>query len=79
MPETQNHTTALVTGAAVRLGRAIALDLAKCGWRIGVHYQTSSAEAESLVEEIERLGSQAVPLRRNGPGRTSPGRSHQRS
>jgi NAD(P)-dependent dehydrogenase (short-subunit alcohol dehydrogenase family) len=62
MPETQNHATALVTGAAVRLGRAIALDLAKLGWRIGVHYQTSSAEAESLVEEIERLGSKAVAL-----------------
>ncbi len=62
MPETQNHATALVTGAALRLGRAIALDLAKLGWRIGVHYQTSSAEAESLVEEIERLGSKAVAL-----------------
>jgi len=62
MPEMQNHATALVTGAALRLGRAMALDLAKLGWRIGGHYQTSSAEAESLVEEIERLGSQAVAL-----------------
>ena len=62
MPEMQNHATALVTGAALRLGRAIALDLAKLGWRIGVHYQTSSTEAESLVEEIERLGSKALAL-----------------
>ena len=62
MPEMQNHATALVTGAALRLGRAIALDLAKLGWRIGVHYQTSSTEAESLVEEIERLDSKAVAL-----------------
>ena len=62
MPEMQNHATALVTGAALRLGRAIALDLATLGWRIGVHYQTSSTEAESLVEEIERLGSKAVAL-----------------
>ncbi len=62
MPETQNHATALVTGAALRLGRAIALDLAKLGWRIGVHYQTSGAEAKSLIDEIERLGSQAVAL-----------------
>ena len=45
-----------------RLGRAIALDLAKRGWRIGVHHSTSTAEAESLVEEIERLGSKAVAL-----------------
>jgi NAD(P)-dependent dehydrogenase (short-subunit alcohol dehydrogenase family) len=62
MPETQNHATALVTGAALRLGRAIALDLAKHGWRIGVHHHTSRAEAKSLVEEIERLGSKAVAL-----------------
>jgi len=62
MPETQNHATALVTGAALRLGRAIALDLAKHGWRIGVHHHTSGAEAESLVDEIERLGSKAVAL-----------------
>ena len=62
MPEMQNHATALVTGAALKLGRAIALDLATLGWRIGVHYQTSSTEAESLVEEIERLGSKALAL-----------------
>jgi NAD(P)-dependent dehydrogenase (short-subunit alcohol dehydrogenase family) len=62
MPETQIHATALVTGAALRLGRAIALDLAKHDWHIGVHHHTSGAEAESLVEEIEHLGSKAVAL-----------------
>ena len=62
MPEMQNHATAIVTGAALRLGRAVALDLAKLGWRIGVHYQTSNTEAESLVEEIDRLGSKALAL-----------------
>jgi NAD(P)-dependent dehydrogenase (short-subunit alcohol dehydrogenase family) len=63
MAEQQIPATALVTGAALRLGRAIALDLAKRGWRIGVHHHTSSAEAERLVEEIERLGSNAVALK----------------
>src|SRR5262245_29285199 len=62
MPEQQVFPIALVTGAALRLGRAIALDLAKHGWSIGVHHHTSVAEAECLVEEIERLGSQAVAL-----------------
>ena len=62
MPEMQNHATALVTGAALDSAAPSALDLAKLGWRIGVHYQTSSTEAESLVEEIERLGSKAVAL-----------------
>jgi NAD(P)-dependent dehydrogenase (short-subunit alcohol dehydrogenase family) len=63
MVEPQNSATALVTGAALRLGRAVALDLAKHGWRIGVHHHSSSAEADTLVAEIERLGSKAVALK----------------
>ena len=62
MAEQQIPPIALVTGAALRLGRAIALDLAKRGWQIGVHHRTSAAEAEALVAEIERLGSKAVAL-----------------
>ena len=53
---------ALITGAARRLGRAIALDLARHGWRIGVHYRDSEAEALSLVAEIEGLGGRAAAL-----------------
>ena len=62
MAEQQHPPIALVTGAALRLGRAIALDLAKRGWWIGVHHRTSAAEAEALVAEIERAGSKAVAL-----------------
>ncbi len=54
---------ALVTGAGVRLGRAIALGLAQRGMRLLVHYNTSSTEADEVVAEIERLGGQAVALR----------------
>ena len=57
-----NTATALVTGAGRRLGRAIALDLAQCGWRIGVHYHASEAEAVGLVSEIEAMGGQAAAL-----------------
>jgi NAD(P)-dependent dehydrogenase (short-subunit alcohol dehydrogenase family) len=57
-----SQACALVTGAARRLGRTIALDLARSGWRIGVHYQTSGADAFALVEEIEALGGMAVAL-----------------
>lgn len=53
---------ALVTGAARRVGRAIALDMARCGWRIGVHYNGSEAEAYTLVEEIEATGGKAAAL-----------------
>lgn len=51
---------ALVTGAAVRVGRAIALALAEKGARIIVHYHTSSAEAEVLVTRIRADGGEAV-------------------
>ena len=54
--------TVLVTGAARRLGRIIALDLGARGWRVGVHYRTSAAEAADLVAEIERKGGKAVAL-----------------
>ena len=53
---------ALVTGAARRIGRAIALDLARAGWRVAVHYQSSAADATELVGTIERAGGRAVAL-----------------
>lgn len=53
---------ALVTGAAKRIGRAIALDLAAQGWRVAVHYRHSAAEAAEVVREIESAGGRAVSL-----------------
>jgi len=52
--------TALVTGAGRRVGRAIAIDLARAGWRIGVHYRRSEAEAAGVVAEIGRDGGSAA-------------------
>jgi NAD(P)-dependent dehydrogenase (short-subunit alcohol dehydrogenase family) len=43
--------TVLVTGAARRLGRAIALDLARAGWQVAVHYRGSESEAQLTVAE----------------------------
>lgn len=45
--------TVLVTGAAKRIGRAIALGFAKKGSRVLVHYHTSSQDAETLIEELK--------------------------
>jgi NAD(P)-dependent dehydrogenase (short-subunit alcohol dehydrogenase family) len=54
--------TALVTGAARRIGRAIALDLAAHGWRVALHCHESMAEAERLAAEIETAGGSAAAL-----------------
>jgi len=53
---------ALVTGAARRIGRAIALDLGRQGWRVAVHYSGSAGDAQDLVGEIRASGSQAIAL-----------------
>jgi NAD(P)-dependent dehydrogenase (short-subunit alcohol dehydrogenase family) len=50
---------ALVTGGAKRLGRAIALALARAGADVVVHCRSSLAEAQALTEEIRGLGRQA--------------------
>lgn len=54
--------TALVTGAAKRLGRDIALGLARDGWDVVVHYRTSKKAAESTVNDIIKLGQRALAL-----------------
>lgn len=48
--------TALVTGAARRLGRALALALAEAGADVAITYRDSQAEAEALVAAITALG-----------------------
>ncbi|MEO8938059.1 MAG: SDR family oxidoreductase [Burkholderiaceae bacterium] len=54
--------TALVTGAAKRIGAAIAIALAENGWDVAVHHATSKADAEATVDVIRELGRRAVAL-----------------
>lgn len=54
---------ALITGAAQRLGRAAALDLARAGWGIVVHYRDSGEAANGLLAEIAAQGGKAVSVR----------------
>ena len=51
--------TALVTGAAKRIGRQIVRDLAGDGWRVVLHYSSSQEAALELVEEITANGGEA--------------------
>lgn len=53
----------LVTGGAVRLGRALASALAAEGVQLAVHYNASAGPAEETVAEIRERGSDAVAIR----------------
>jgi NAD(P)-dependent dehydrogenase (short-subunit alcohol dehydrogenase family) len=57
--------TALVTGAAKRLGRAIALDLARHGWNIAIHYNASEREARVTAEDVKTAGAKVALVQAN--------------
>jgi len=54
--------TVLVTGAAKRLGRAIALDLAARGWNVAIHYNGSEDDADSAAQAVRAFGGDAAIL-----------------
>jgi len=51
MQDLERTKTVLVTGAAKRIGRAIALRLYNNGYRVAIHYSTSEKEARATAEE----------------------------
>jgi NAD(P)-dependent dehydrogenase (short-subunit alcohol dehydrogenase family) len=54
--------TALITGAAKRLGKHIALEMARQGCNIVVHYGQSTSVAEETANDIRKLGVTAITL-----------------
>ena len=57
MPTPSHPRTVLVTGAAKRLGRSIALALAAGGWQVAVHYRSSKQDAIDTVASCARMTS----------------------
>jgi len=58
----QDRPVALVTGAARRIGRAIALELASAGWDVGLHCNRSRAEADALANQLSGMGARTAVL-----------------
>ncbi len=66
MPDqTLSGKSALITGGAKRIGRAIALTLARAGADITITYRTSADEAVETVDAIEQLGRRAFAIECN--------------
>ena len=62
-PQPQQNKAVLVTGAAKRLGQEIALEFARQGWDVAVHYGKSVSDAQATVAEIQSLGRKAVAFK----------------
>jgi 3-oxoacyl-[acyl-carrier protein] reductase len=54
---------ALITGGARGIGRAVALDLAENGWSVAICYRNSVKEADEVLADIQRKGSQGLAFR----------------
>lgn len=57
-----HHRVVLVTGGAVRVGRAIALTLARRGADVAISYRTSSAEAFATLDALTRTGGRPLAV-----------------
>jgi pteridine reductase len=60
--ENLQHKTALVTGAAKRIGKSLALSLAAAGADVAITYRDSKSEAQATVAELEKLKVRATAV-----------------
>jgi len=66
--------SALITGGGVRVGRAIALELGRCGCDVTVHYRRSGAAAEEVASGLRLLGVRAQTAQADLTGDAAPER-----
>jgi NAD(P)-dependent dehydrogenase (short-subunit alcohol dehydrogenase family) len=62
MPETLRGKVAIVTGAGRGIGEGIALELARAGCSVAVNYVVEPERADATVDEVRRLGAQAIAV-----------------
>jgi 3-oxoacyl-[acyl-carrier protein] reductase len=55
--------SAIVTGASLGIGSAVALDLARNGANVAINYRKHDAEARALCDQIVAMGRRAIPVR----------------
>ncbi len=65
MPAASPARVVLVTGAAKRLGREIALALARSGWHVAVHYRDSVEDAHRTTAQCAELSGNSMSFRTN--------------
>jgi NAD(P)-dependent dehydrogenase (short-subunit alcohol dehydrogenase family) len=58
----KDKKTCLVTGGAKRIGKFICTELAKDGWNVAIHYNTSDHESKVLEKEINKIGRNSIRI-----------------